>query len=131
MNKQSFYQYCLKAAYTKCIMMTTLRVSPEVSKKIKLLKRDGESVNEYLQRKTQQDTYMIDGLVEKSLLLQALDLLREEIANERFFPEPSENNIRMQAYYKARREQHDQNMRDSLAKSNRASERRLAGDDES
>ena len=90
--------------------------------------KGADSVNNYLIKNLVVDSVKNPG-VEKSLLLAALDVMRDRIADERFYDPPSENSLRMQDYYNLRREQHAQDMKDSLAKSNRDTEKRLYGND--
>jgi hypothetical protein len=110
--------------------MTHIRVSEEVRGAINRLKRDGESVDDYLQRKLGEDVELKEGTITQSWLLDALDLLRKQVSETRYYPEPSSDSVKMEGYYNLRREQHAKDMQDSLAQSNRAMEKKLAGEDE-
>jgi len=111
--------------------MTHIRVSEEMRRVINRLKRADESVDDYLQRKLGEDAELKEGTITQSWLLDALDLLRKQVTETKYYPEPSQASINIEKFYTLRREQHDQNMREKLAQSNRAMEKKLAGDDES
>ena len=117
--------------YVCMTKMSSLRVSQEVREAINRLKRDGESVDSYLQRKIQQDAEFKEGTLTQSWLLDALDLLKKQVAETKYYPEPSQTSIDIEKFYALRRQQHAQDMKDSLAQSNRAMEKKLAGEGES
>jgi len=115
--------------YVCMTKMSSLRVSKEVREKINALKRSDESVDQYLQRRTQQDAEFKEGMLTQSWLLDALDLLKKQVAETKYYPEPSQASIDIEKFYALRRQQHAQDMKDSLAKSNRDTEKRLYGED--
>ena len=111
--------------------MSMLRVSKEIHDWVMGKKRSDETVDEYLQRKKAEDCQkdQDNKELQTSLLLDALSAMQKDIVTKRYFPEPSEDSVRIEAFYKARRQQHAQDMQDSLAKSNRDTEKRLYGED--